>query len=155
MKSTLEVGRCHILFCKSYLRHQKSFSVVYNESYWAKWHYSHWMKFKVIVVRGQKTAVPIFLNGLTFPAKIILFSSASLSPSSRPMVKRSRSKSSIVEGISNNQGIPGMRSEIIVLLRGGGGLPCGRSLPSVRQSNSVIALNSEVTLAVAKVRIPP
>lgn len=103
--------------------------------------------------------VPILLEGSTFPAKVILFFSP-LSLSSGFMGKRSGTQSSIVEGISNNQRIPGPGNEIIVLVKegrdkGSWNDPRGRTLLYVRHCCSVIALNSNVTLAVTEVRTPP
>lgn len=51
-----------------------------------------------------------------------------LSPSSGSMGKRSCAQSSTVEGISNNQRIPGTGSEIIVLLKEGGMTPVAEPL---------------------------
>lgn len=52
-------------------------------------------------------AVPASLEGLMLPAKVILLSHTSLWLSSGSMGKRSSAQWSIVEGISNNQWIPG------------------------------------------------
>ena len=67
--------------------------------------------------------VPISLEGLMFPAKVIMCLSPpphlSLSMSSGSMGKRSGAQSSIVEGISDNQRIAGTGNEIIVLAKEG------------------------------------
>lgn len=59
--------------------------------------------------------VPMSLQGLVFPDKVVLFSPTFLI-TLQVDGKRSCAQSSTVEGITNNQRIPGKSNEIIVLV---------------------------------------